>query len=153
MTPEVDLQAAGLVIGFLTPRKSTGKVPRLSEVSPIVGEQGTEGHKRLLTTWKFTFVGPLRFKVHSLVTGEPSGTAKPLAADVTGEGVVLLVVFDVGFEVVNCSKASVTALDRALKRSLFVVGLKVSFEFIGGSEGPATALHCALERSWIFSMV
>lgn len=98
-------------------------------------------------------MGPLGFKVYSLVTCESSSAAEPLAADIAGKGVVLLVVFHMGLKVINCGKAPVTALYRTFKRPLFVVGLKVSFEFIRGSEGPTAALHGALERSWILSVV
>lgn len=49
MTPQVDLEAAGLVIHFVTAGIGAGEVACLPEVCAVVGEQGAEGDKGLLT--------------------------------------------------------------------------------------------------------
>ena len=49
MTPQVDLEAAGLVVHLITAGVGAGEVASLSEVCAVVGEQGTEGDEGLLT--------------------------------------------------------------------------------------------------------
>lgn len=153
VAPQVDFEAAGLVVCLLTAREVAGKVACFSEVSAIVGEQGTKGQESLFTTWKFTFVGPLRFKVNPLVIGQSGCTAKPLTADITDKGIVLLVDFNVSFKVIDSGKAPAAAFHLAHMWPLFAMGLDMSLEFIRGGKRPATALHGALEWPGILSMV
>lgn len=51
MTPQVNLEAAGLVICLVAAGVGAGEVARLSEVSAVVGEQGAEGDEGFLTAW------------------------------------------------------------------------------------------------------
>lgn len=48
MTPHVDLEATGLVIRLIAAGEGAGEVARFSEVSAIVGEEGTEGDECFL---------------------------------------------------------------------------------------------------------
>lgn len=50
VTAKVNFKATGLVIAFLTAWVGTGELARLSEMGPVVGEQGTEGDEGLLTS-------------------------------------------------------------------------------------------------------
>lgn len=59
----MDFQTAGLVVRLVTAWVVAGEVARFSEVSAIVGEQGTEGDEGFLTactgqrgTWRKTMV-------------------------------------------------------------------------------------------------
>ena len=52
VTPHVDLEAAGLVVGFVAARVAAAEVARLSEVGAVVGEQGAEGDEGFLTAWR-----------------------------------------------------------------------------------------------------
>lgn len=48
----MDFKPAGLVIALITAWVCTGELACLSEVGPVVGEQGTEGDEGLLTSWE-----------------------------------------------------------------------------------------------------
>ena len=48
----MDFETTGLVIRLVTAWEGAGEVARFSEVSAIVGEQGTEGDEGLLTACK-----------------------------------------------------------------------------------------------------
>lgn len=49
VTPHVDLEATGLVVCLIAARVGAGEVARFSEVSAIVGEEGTKGDEGFLT--------------------------------------------------------------------------------------------------------
>lgn len=49
MTPHVDLETTGLIIGLVTAWVGAHEVASFSEVSAIVGEQSTEGDEGFLT--------------------------------------------------------------------------------------------------------
>lgn len=76
-------------------------------------------------TWEFTLVGPLRLEVDPLVIGESRSTAKPLAADLADEGIVLLMDFDMSLKVVDRGETPAAAFELTGVRPLLVVGLKV----------------------------
>lgn len=49
VTPHVDLETTGLIIGLVTAWVGAHEVASFSEVSAIVGEQSTEGDEGFLT--------------------------------------------------------------------------------------------------------
>ena len=49
VTPHVDLEATGLVVRLIAAWVGAGEVACFSEVSAIMGEEGTEGDERFLT--------------------------------------------------------------------------------------------------------
>lgn len=49
VTSRVDLETTGFVIDLATARVRAGEVTRFSEVSAIVGEEGTEGDESFFT--------------------------------------------------------------------------------------------------------
>lgn len=153
MTPHVDLETTGLIIGLVTAWVGAHEVASFSEVSAIVGEQSTEGDEGFLTAWEFTFVRLLWLKVDPLMVGEPGSTAKPLVADLAGKGVILLVNFDVSLEVVDSGKTPPTAFKLARMWPLLVVGLEMPLQLVGGGKCPAAAFHSALIWTWVLSMV
>lgn len=127
MTSHMDFETAGFVIRLVAAWVGAGEVTRFPEVSAIVGEQGTEGDEGFLAAWEFTLVGPLRLKVDPLVIGESCSTAKPLAADLADEGVILLMYFDVSLEVVDCGETPPAAFKLTGVWPLLVMGLKMAF--------------------------
>lgn len=54
VTSHVNLEATGLVISLVAAWVSADEVARFSEVSAIVGEEGTEGDEGLLTACQQT---------------------------------------------------------------------------------------------------
>lgn len=122
----MDLETTGLVVRLITAWVSAGEVACFSEVGSIVGEEGTEGDEGFLTTWEFTFVGPLWFKVDPLVISKSCSTAKRLAADLADEGIILLMDSDVSLQVVDGGEPPPTAFKQARVWPLLVMGLKMS---------------------------
>lgn len=49
VTPRVDLETTGFVVDLATARVRAGEVTCFSEVSAIVGEEGTEGDESFFT--------------------------------------------------------------------------------------------------------
>lgn len=149
----MDFETTGLVIRLVTAWVGAGEVACFSEMSAIVGEQGTEGDEGFLTAWEFTLVGPLRLKVDPLVTGESGSTAKPLTADLTDKGIILLMDFNMSLKVVDCGETPPTSLKLAGMWPLLVMGLKMPFQLVRCGESPAAALYGTLVGTWVFSMV
>lgn len=106
-----------------------------------------------LATWEFTLVGSLGLKVDPLVIGESCGTAKPLAANLTGEGVVLLMDLDVCLQVVDRGEATSTPLKLTSVRPLLVMRLEVTLQLVRGGKGPTAAFHGALVRSGVLCVI
>lgn len=121
----MDFETTGLVIRLVTAWVGAGEVARFSEVSAIVGEQGTEGDEGLLTAWEFALVRPLWFKVDPLVIGESSSATEPLTADLADEGISLFMDFDMSLQVVDGGETPPTAFKLTGMWPLLLMGLKM----------------------------
>ena len=51
MTPQVDLEPAGLVVQLAAARVGAGEVARFPEVGAVVREEGAESDEGLLAPW------------------------------------------------------------------------------------------------------
>lgn len=51
VTTKMDFKATGFVIALVTAWVCTGELACLSQVSSVVGKQGTEGDEGLFTSW------------------------------------------------------------------------------------------------------